>query len=149
MYSVVSHLCHITPGLVDATCCSSFIQSVLTGWVCVDLGRSPGCLLPHWDRSRSPQTQFEIIKRLLWRCVITHKTHTRSFIQKLQVSLNSFQFSNILSVLKYTHLHPPLHQKECQSPTLPTCHRPIFVFIQCLSLFWSQPIIGLYFHPFL
>lgn len=96
-YSVVIHLCHITPGLVDAACCSSFIQSVLRGWVCVDLGRSPGCLLLHWDRSRSPQTQFEIIKRLLVEmCDHTQDTGVHSFSQKLQASLNSFQFSNLL-----------------------------------------------------
>lgn len=27
------------------------------------LGRSPARLLLHWDASRSPQTQFEVIKR--------------------------------------------------------------------------------------
>lgn len=132
-YSVVIHLCHITPGLVDAACCSSFIQSVLRGWVCVDLGRSPGCLLLHWDRSRSPQTQFEIIKRLLVEmCDHTQDTGVHSFSQKLQASLNSFQFSNLLSIRKHTHLHPPLRQRERQSPsllTLPTSRRPIFVSV--------------------
>lgn len=126
-YSVVIHLCHITPGLVDAACCSSFIQSVLTGWVCVDLGSSPGCLLLHWERSRSPQTQFEIIKRLLVEmCDHAQDTHIHSFSQKLQA------FSELLRFLKHTNLHPPLHQKDCQSPsllTLPMCCRCIFVSV--------------------
>lgn len=82
VYLVFIHLCHVTLGPVDAACCSSFIQSVLTGWVCVHLGRSPGCLLLHWDGIRSPQTQFEIIKRLLveiWD-VWSHARLTPSFI---------------------------------------------------------------------
>lgn len=144
-YSVVIHLCHITPGLMEAACCSSFIQSVLTGWVCVDLGRSPGCLLLHWDVGRSPQTQFEIIKRLLVEmCDRTQDTHVHSFSQNLQASLNSFQFSNFLSLLKHAHLHPPLHQKKCQSPQLCLHLMPPFLLksINHWSPFPSLPSAG-------
>lgn len=108
LFNLVIHLCPVTPGPGDAACCSSFIQSALTGWVCVDLGRSPGCLLLRWDGSRSPQTQFEIIKRVLvemwevWSHTLVGPHRSR------RVLWTPSSLPNLLSRLRHTHLRRPI-----------------------------------------
>lgn len=115
-YLAFIHLSNFIPGPLNVSCCSSFTQSLLTEQVSADLGRSPDCLLFHWDRGRPHQTQFGIITELLEEMcdhttltdTYTHSnahTHTRSACWVLCSAPN--------------HPTSPLYTHTCTSPLPP------------------------------
>lgn len=106
-YLAFINLSNFFPGPMDVSCCSSFIQSLLTGQFSADLGRSPDCLLFHWEiEARPQQTQFGIITGLLEEMCdhTTHVRHIHTFVcshsrmQCLLSSLHSPQSSHLSSI---------------------------------------------------